>query len=131
MNATEMEVDPNNLTSVIQKTTNSGCPPAINMPDPLLVLEDDNPPQQELEHEPAHQQPQPKPKRSIVMKDKTVKVEGKDHIIRDVPKTHVVIHRNYLNRLKNKESQIDKLHNRCGRRSTLELRFQSVCWHLH
>jgi hypothetical protein len=27
-----------------------------------------------------------------------------------VPKTHVVIHRNYLKKLKNKESQIDELH---------------------
>jgi hypothetical protein len=108
MNATEMEVDPNNLTSVIQKTTNSGCPPAINMPDPLLVLEDDNPPHQELE--PA-QPPQPKPNKSIAIEDKTVQVQGKDHIIRDVPKTHVVIHRNYLNRLKNKESQIDCVDN--------------------
>jgi hypothetical protein len=33
-----------------------------------------------------------------------------DHIIRDVTKTHVVIHRSYLKRLQNKESQIDELH---------------------
>ncbi len=52
MNATEMEVDPNNLTSVNQQTTNSGCPPPINMPDPLLVV-DYNPPQQESEPGPA------------------------------------------------------------------------------
>ncbi len=78
------------------------------MPDPLLVVEDDNPPQQESE--PAQQQPQQKPNKSIAIEDKTVKVQGKDHIIRDVPKTHVVIHRSYLKRLQNKESQIDKLH---------------------
>jgi hypothetical protein len=40
----------NNLTnSVIKETTNFGCPPPINMPDPLLVVEDENPPQQESE----------------------------------------------------------------------------------
>jgi hypothetical protein len=45
--------------------------------------------------------------RSISIEDKTVKVQGKDHIISDVPKTHVVIHRSYLEKLQNKESQID------------------------
>jgi hypothetical protein len=60
----------------------------INMADPLLV-EHNNTPQQELE--PA-QQPQQKPKRNISIKDKTVQVEGKDHIIRDdLLKTHAVI----------------------------------------
>ncbi len=97
----------NNLTSFLEETTNSGCPPPINMPDPLLVV-DYNPPQQESE--PAQQQPQQKPNKSIAIEDKTVQVQGKDHIIRDVPKTHVVIHRNYLKKLKNKESQIDELH---------------------
>jgi hypothetical protein len=97
----------NNLTSFLEETTNSGCPPPINMPDPLLVV-DYNPPQQESE--PAQQQPQQKPKKSIAIEDKTVQVQGKVHIIWDVPKTHVVIHRNYLKKLKNKESQIDELH---------------------
>jgi hypothetical protein len=60
-------------------TTNSGCPPAINMSDPLLlVIEDNNTPQQELE--PA-QQPEQKQKRSIIIEDTTVQVKGKDHII--------------------------------------------------
>jgi hypothetical protein len=47
------------------------------MPDPLLVVEDDNPPKQ-------------KPNKSIPIEDKTVKLQGKDHIIRDVPKTHML-----------------------------------------
>jgi hypothetical protein len=42
----------NKLTKFFKETTNSGCPPPINMPDPLLDV-DDNPPQQELE--PAQQ----------------------------------------------------------------------------
>jgi hypothetical protein len=106
----EVKIDDtsNNLTSVIQETTKSGCPPPINMPDPLLVVEDDNPPQQE-QWEPA-QEPKQKPKKSIPIEDKTVKVQGKDHIIRDVPKTHIAIHRSYLKRLRNKESQTDRLH---------------------
>jgi hypothetical protein len=77
------------------------------MADPLLVV-DDNPPQQELE--PAQQQPQQKPNKSIAIEDKTVQVQGKDFIIWGVPKTHVVIQRNYWKRLKNKESQTDELH---------------------
>jgi hypothetical protein len=96
----------NNFTSFIEETTNSGCPPPINMPDPLSV-EDDNPPQQELE--PAQQQAQQNPKKSILIEDKTVKVQGKDHIIQDAGKTHVVIHQSYLKRLQSKESQIGKL----------------------
>jgi hypothetical protein len=77
----EVKIDDtsNNLTSVIQETTNSGCPPPINMPDPLLVVEEDNPPQQESE---PGQEPKQKPKKSIPIEDKTVKVQGKDHIIR-------------------------------------------------
>jgi hypothetical protein len=35
----------------------------------------------------------------------------------DVPKTHVVIDRNYLKRLKNKESQIDELHQSVRKRN--------------
>jgi hypothetical protein len=62
------------------------------------------------ESKPAQQQPQQKPNKSIAIEDKTVQVKGKDHMIRDVPKTHVVIHRNYLKKLKNKVSQIDELH---------------------
>jgi hypothetical protein len=85
----------NNLTSFVEETINSGCPPPTNMPDPLLVV-DDNPPQQESE--PAQQQPQQKPNKSIAIEDKTVQVQGKDHIIWDVSKTYVVIHRNYLKR---------------------------------
>jgi hypothetical protein len=41
--------------------------------------------------------------------NETVKVEGKDHIIQDVPKTHVAIHHTYLKKLQNKASQIDEL----------------------
>jgi hypothetical protein len=105
---TDVDDATNNLTSFVEETTNSGCPPlTINMPDPLLVV-DDNPPQQESE--PAQQQPQQKPNKSITIEDKMVQVQGKDNIIWVVSKTHVVIHRNYLKRLKNKESQIDKLH---------------------
>jgi hypothetical protein len=103
----------NNKTSVIKETTNHGCPLPINVPDPSLVVEDNNPPQQESE--PA-QQPQQKPKKSIPIEDKTVKVQGKDHIIQDVPKTHVVIHRSYLKRLQNKESQIDELRQSVGKK---------------
>jgi hypothetical protein len=87
-------------------TTNSGCPPAITMPDPLFVIEDNNTPQQELE--PAQQTDQ-KPKRCIIIEDTTVQVKGKDHIIWGVPKTHVLVHRSYLKKLQNKASQIDKL----------------------
>jgi hypothetical protein len=29
----------NNLTSFVEETINSGCPPPINMPDPLLVVD--------------------------------------------------------------------------------------------
>jgi hypothetical protein len=66
----EVKIDDtsNNLTSVIQETTNSGCPPPINMPDPLLVVEDNNPPQQE-QSEPA-QEPKQKPKIASQLKTK-------------------------------------------------------------
>ncbi len=46
----------NNLTSFLEETTNSGCPLPINVPDPLLVVDDNNPPQQESE--PGKLQPQ-------------------------------------------------------------------------
>jgi hypothetical protein len=88
-------------------TTNSGCPPAINMPDPLLViLKDNNTPQQKLE--PA-QQPEHKPKGSIIIEGTTVQVKGKDHIIWGVPKTHVLVHSSYLKKVQNKASQIYEL----------------------
>jgi hypothetical protein len=77
------------------------------MPDPLLIVEDDNPPHQESEPAP---EPKQKPKKSISIEDKTVKVQGKDHIIGDVPKTHIVFHWSNLKRLQNKESQIEMLH---------------------
>jgi hypothetical protein len=76
------------------------------MPDPLLVIKDNNTPQQELE--PAQQTYQ-KPKRSIIIEDTTVQVKGKDHIIWGVPETHVLVHRSYLEKLQNKASQIDEL----------------------
>ena len=96
----------NNLTSFLEETNNSGCPPPTNMPDPLLVV-GYNPPQQESK--PAQQQPQQKPNKSIAIEDKTVQVQGTDHIIQDVPKTHVVIYHSYLKKLQNKASQVDEL----------------------
>jgi hypothetical protein len=54
-NSIEMEVtidDTNNTPCVINRTTNSGCPYTINMPDPSLVEQDNNTPQQELEPAP-------------------------------------------------------------------------------
>jgi hypothetical protein len=50
-----------------QLTTNSGCPPATNLPDPLLLGE-----------ETAQQQ---EPKRNIVIENVTVRVEGAEHMI--------------------------------------------------
>jgi hypothetical protein len=44
------------FTSFVEETTNSGCPLPINVPDPLLVVDDNNPPQQESE--PGKMQPQ-------------------------------------------------------------------------
>jgi hypothetical protein len=58
--------------------------------------------------EPAQQTDQ-KLKRSIIIEDTTVQVEGKDHIIPGVPKTHVPVHRSYLKKLQNKASQVDEL----------------------
>jgi hypothetical protein len=78
-----------------QLTTNSGCPPAMNLPDPLLVGE-----------ETAQQQ---EPKRNIVIENVTVRVEGAEHVIQDVPKTHAVVSRGYLRMLKKKAAQIDAL----------------------
>jgi hypothetical protein len=62
------------------------------------------------------QQPQQKPKKSIPNEDKTVKIQGKDHLICDAPKTCVVIHHSYLNRLQNKKSQTDELHQLVGKK---------------
>ena len=70
----------------------------------IITLTDgveDNAPQ-ELEPTPA--QPQQKPRRSITIENKKIKVKGEDHIIRDVPNTHVVIPHNYLKKLQNKAS---------------------------
>jgi hypothetical protein len=109
-------------------TTNSGCPPAINMPDPLLVIEDNNTPQQELE--PAQQTDQ-KAKRSIIIEDTTVQVKGKDHTIWGVPKTHVLVHRSYLKKLQNKASQIDELNQSVRKKKYTRTPLASVCSHLH
>jgi hypothetical protein len=51
--------------------------------------------------------PQQKPQRSIAIQDKTVQVKGQDHIIQDVPKTHVVLSLPCLKMLQIKASQID------------------------
>jgi hypothetical protein len=115
----------NTTSTAMERTADSGCPPTINRPDrPLLLLHDNTAPHQEL-LEPAVQtqqslvqpdlfepipQSQQKPRRRCAIEDQTVQVEGEDHIIRDVPKTHVVILQTYLKKLQNKASQIDKLH---------------------
>jgi hypothetical protein len=78
-----------------QLTTNSGCPPATNLPDPLLVGE-----------ETAQQQ---EPKRNIAIENVTVRVEGAEHVIQDEPKSHAVVSRSYLKMLQKKAAQIDAL----------------------
>jgi hypothetical protein len=79
------------------------------MPDPLLVV-DDNPPQQEAE--PAQQQPQQEPNKSTAIEGKTVPGprQGSYHSGHAKDSCCYSRHRNYLKRLKNKESQIDELH---------------------
>jgi hypothetical protein len=85
-----------------QTTTNSGCPPATVLPDPLLVGEDT--PSQE-----PPPQPQQQPKRNIAIENVAVRVEGAEHIIQDVPKTHAAVSRSYLKMLQKKAAQIDTL----------------------
>jgi hypothetical protein len=70
--------------------------------------------------------------KATTIDEKTVQVQSKDHIIWGMPKTHVVIHRNYLKRLKNKKSQIDELHQSVPKKKyTITPLYQSICWHLH
>jgi hypothetical protein len=57
----------------------------------------------------AAPKPQQKTRRSIIVDNKTIQVKGEDNIFWDVPKTHIVIHHNYLKKLQNKASQIDEL----------------------
>jgi hypothetical protein len=43
------------------------------------------------------------------VENQSIRVEGVLHIVRDVPKTHVVIHQAHMKRLQNKACQIDML----------------------
>jgi hypothetical protein len=49
------------------------------------------------------------PKRNIVIENVTVRVEGAEHMIQDVPKTHDVVSCSYLKMLQKKAAQIDAL----------------------
>jgi hypothetical protein len=96
-----------------QLTANSGCPPAMNLPDPLLARE-----------ETAQQQ---EPKRNIVIENVTVRVEGAEHVIQDVPKTHAVVSRSYLKMLQKKAAQIDALQQSMRRKKHTGSPSEPVC----
>ncbi len=117
--------DFNVSTARPQPTANSGCPPANNLPDPSSVEEDM--PQELLG--PATPPPQQKPRGSIAIQDKTVRVEGQDHVIRDVTEINVVISFPHLKMLQKKANQIDMVRQSIRTKKTQDLHFRNGCWH--
>jgi hypothetical protein len=73
--------DVNISTARPQPTTNSGCPPATNVPGPSSVGED------------AMPQPQQKPRRNVTIEDVPVRVKRAEHVIQGAPKTFEVVDR--------------------------------------
>jgi hypothetical protein len=97
MQSDNSSTDVNVIAARPQPTTNSGCPPATNVPDPSSVGEDATP------------QPQQKPRRNVTMEDVPVRVERAKHVIQDVPWTTEVVDHRHLATLRNKAAQIDTL----------------------